>query len=91
MARAHYMTGETMTVQTVKLAGKKFVIVAEKDYRDLKAKAALAANGATHGRSKTRRLTAQDRGDIAEARRRLADPNDKEIPYELVRKQLGLA
>ena len=80
-----------MTVQTVKLAGKKFVIVAEKDYRDLKAQAALAANGARNGRSKTRRLTAQDRGDIAEARRRLADPNDKEIPYEVARKQLGLA
>ena len=80
-----------MTVQTVKLAGKKFVIVAEKDYRDLKAQAALAANGAAHGRSKTRRLTAQDRGDIAQARRRLADPEEKPIPYEQVRKELGLA
>jgi hypothetical protein len=80
-----------MTVQTVKLAGKKFVIVAEKDYRDLKAQAALAANGAANGWSKTRRLTAQDRGDIAEARRRLADPDEKPIPYEQVRKELGLA
>jgi hypothetical protein len=85
--RVHYMSGETMTVQTVKLAGKKFVIVAEKDYRDLKAQAAQGRNG----RSNARRLTAQDRGDIAEAQRRLADPKDKEIPYEMARKQMGLA
>jgi hypothetical protein len=76
-----------MTVQTVKLAGKKFVIVAEKDYRDLKARAALAANGTANGRTKTRRLTAQDRGDIAEARRREHEPS---VPLEAVRKRLGL-
>jgi hypothetical protein len=76
-----------MTVQTVKLAGRKFVIVAEEDYRDLKAQAALAANGARNGRSKTRRVTAQDRGDIAEARRREHEPS---VPLEAVRKRLGM-
>jgi hypothetical protein len=69
-----------MTVQTVKLAGEKFVIVAEKDYRNLKAQAAQVRPV-----RKSRRLTAQDRGDIAEARRRLADPNEKPIPYEQLR------
>ena len=77
-----------MTVQTVKLAGRKFVIVAEKDYRDLKARAAQAANGTATGRSKTRRLTAQDRGDIAEAKRRANEPAR---PYAELRKELGLA
>ena len=75
-----------MTVQTVKLGRERFVLLKEKDYRQLKAKA-LGAKPAV----KRRRLTAQDRGDIAEARRRLADPNEKPIPYEQVRKELGLA
>jgi len=75
-----------MTIQTVKLAGKKFVIVAEKDYRSLKAHAAQARPV-----RKPTRLTAQDRGDIAEARGRLADPTERPIPYEVVRHELGLA
>jgi hypothetical protein len=70
-----------MTVQTVKLGGRKFVILAEKDFRDLKAKAAQATP------SKGRRLTAQDRGDIAEAKRREHEPS---IPLDVVRKRLGL-
>ncbi len=70
-----------MTVQTVKLAGERFVILKEKDYRDLKAKA-----DARPAR-KTRRLTAQDKGDIAEARRREGEPAR---PYSELRKELGL-
>jgi hypothetical protein len=31
-----------------------------------------------------------DRLDVAEAERRLADPNDATIPYEQVRRELGL-
>jgi hypothetical protein len=83
---AEEKTGEKMTVQTVKLAGKKFVIVAEKDYRNLKAQAAQARPV-----RRPKRLTARDRGDIAEARRRLADPTERPIPYEVVRHELGLA
>lgn len=71
-----------MTVQTVKLGNQKFVIVPEKQYRDLEAKAAQARPA-----SKARRLTAQDKGDIAESRRRMAEPS---IPLEAVRKRLGL-
>jgi hypothetical protein len=45
-----------MTIQTVKLAGKRFVILAESDYRRLQRKAEA--------------LDAQESGDIAEAKRR---------------------
>jgi hypothetical protein len=76
-----------MTVQTVKLGRERFVRLREKDYRQLKAKANGAkAQGAKTG-SKRRRLTAQDRGDIAEAKRREHEPS---IPLEVVRKRLGL-
>ena len=33
----------------------------------------------------------EDRADVQEAERRLADPNDKAIPYEQVRQELGLS
>lgn len=79
-----------MTVQTVKLGRERFVLLREKDYRQLKAKANGAKAQGAKPVSKRRRLTAQDRGDIAEAKRRLADSADKEIPYEEARKQLGL-
>jgi hypothetical protein len=73
-----------MTVQTLKLGRERFVILREKDYRQLK-----AAQPRPSG--KARRLTARDKGDIAEAKRRLADPKEVPIPYEQVRKELGLA
>lgn len=73
-----------MTVQTVKLAGERFVILKEKDYRDLKAKAAARPV------RKSRRLTAQDKGDVAEAKRRMSDPTDKPIPWEQAKQELGL-
>jgi hypothetical protein len=76
-----------MTVQTVKLGRERFVLLKEKDYRQLKAKA-----DRQNGAKRARRLTAQDRADIAEARRRLNDPHDRVIPYDdKARKQLGLA
>jgi PHD/YefM family antitoxin component YafN of YafNO toxin-antitoxin module len=71
-----------MTVQTVKLGRERFVLLREKDYRQLKAK---ADRQESPGRS--RRLTAQDRGDIAEARRRR---NESAHPYSELRKELGL-
>ena len=33
----------------------------------------------------------EDRADVQEAARRLADANDKAIPYEQIRQELGLA
>ena len=45
-----------MTVQTVKLGNKRFVIVPEKDFRRLQVRA--------------EEISTQDRGDVAEAKRR---------------------
>lgn len=62
-----------MTVQTLTLGKRKFVVDPEKDYRRLKAKA--------------EEISAQDKGDIAEAGRREHEPS---VPLEAVRKRLGL-
>lgn len=62
-----------MTVQTVKLAGKRFVIVPEKDFRRL--------------RKLAQEISVQDKGDIAEAKRREREPS---VSLEAVRKRLGL-
>ena len=78
-------TVKRVTVQTLKLRGQRYVLLREKDFNALKIKARTGKPG------KGRRLTAQERGDVAEALRRLSDPNDREIPYEQARKRLGLA
>ena len=62
-----------MTMQTVKLGGKRFVIVAERDFRKLQAQA--------------EQISEQDKGDIAEAKRREREPS---IPLADVRKRVGL-
>ena len=62
-----------MTVQTVKLVGKRFVIVPEKDFRRLQAQ--------------VEKISAQDKGDIAEAKRR---EQELSVSLEAVRKRLGL-
>jgi hypothetical protein len=71
-----------MTVQTLKLGRERFVVLKEKDYRDLKAKASARPVGTK------RRLSPQDKGDIAEAARRRAEPAR---PYTELRKDLGLS
>jgi hypothetical protein len=50
-----------MTVQTIKLGGKRFVIVPEKDFRKLQ--------------SDAESIRKQDNGDITEARRREKEPS----------------
>jgi hypothetical protein len=62
-----------MIAQTVRLGGRRFVILPEKDFRRLQAK----AEG----------ISIQDRGDVAEAKRR---EGEKSIPLDAVRKRLGL-
>lgn len=62
-----------MTVQTLVLGKRKFVVVPEKDFRRLQAKA--------------EEISSQDKGDIAEAKRRQYEPA---IPLATVRKRLGL-
>jgi hypothetical protein len=63
-----------MTVQTVKLAGKSFVIVPEKDFRRLQQRA--------------EKNTEQDKGDVAESRRRMKERGGKQLSE--VRRHLGL-
>ncbi len=76
-----------MTVQTLKLGGRDYVIVPKKVFQNLQER----AKGTPQTARKARRLSAQDQGDIAEATRRLSDPGDKAVPYEEARKRLKLA
>lgn len=62
-----------MTIQTLTLGKRKFVVIPEKDFRRLQAKA--------------EEISVQDKGDIAEAKRREREPS---IPLAAVRKRLGL-
>ena len=62
-----------MTVQTLTLGKRKFVVVPEKHYRRLQAKA--------------EEISVQDKGDIAEAKRREHEPS---VSLAAVRKRLGL-
>ena len=71
-----------MTVQTLKLAGRKFVIMSEKDYRALRRRGVKP--------TKRTRQNEVDRADLAIAMKRLNDPDEKAIPYQQVRKELGL-
>ena len=71
-----------MSIQTITLAGRRFVILPESDYRKL-AKTVASKNG----KPARTRLSAQDRGDIAEAKRRANEPAR---PYAQLRKSLGL-
>jgi len=62
-----------MTVQTLRMGGTKFVVIPEREFRRLQKKAG--------------ELSAQEKGDIAEAKRRKHEPS---VPLESVRKRLGL-
>ena len=64
-----------MAVQTLKLGRREFVLIPKKDYTRLQRRAG--------------ELTAQDLGDIAESKRRLAAPG-RSIPLSETRKRLGL-
>jgi hypothetical protein len=75
-----------MTATPLTLAGKKFVIMSERDYVALtkdRTKPKLAART-----RKPHAMTKQDRGDVAEAKRILSDPNEKFVPWEEFRKSL---
>jgi hypothetical protein len=70
-----------MAVDTLILKGKKYALVPWADYQKqqgAKRKAASASRS---------RLTRQDRGDIAEAKRQLAM---KTVDYRSIRAELGL-
>jgi hypothetical protein len=73
-----------VTPATLSLGGKKFVVIPQAEYRQLKAKAA----GAKKTNRAKRRPSRQERGDVAESLRRLAD--DERIPLDVVVRRLGL-
>ncbi len=52
-----------MVIQNIRLGGKRFVIVEEKQYRHLMQEL-----------KKIRTMSAQDWGDVAESKRRLTEP-----------------
>jgi PHD/YefM family antitoxin component YafN of YafNO toxin-antitoxin module len=62
-----------MPAQTLRLLGKQFVLIPKSEYDRMQAELA--------------RQKAQDRGDVAEARRRSKEPS---VALERVRKRLGL-
>jgi len=72
-----------MAIQTLKLAGKRFVVIPEGEYQKLTAQAA-SRNGS---RRKPRRMTRQDRGDVAEAARR---GRERSIPLSALKAELNL-
>lgn len=62
-----------MTIQTLILGKRKFVVIPEKDFRRLQ--------------SRAEEISTQDKGDVAEAKRRDREPS---VPLRAVRKRLGL-
>ena len=62
-----------MTIQTLILGKRKFVVIPEADFRRLQ--------------SKAEQVSTQDKGDIAEAKRREREPS---VPLHAVRNRLGL-
>jgi len=61
-----------MAIQTLKISGKQFVVIPKRDYDRM--------------RQQLKNQAAQDRGDVAEAKRRTKEPS---IPLEEVRKRIG--
>ena len=68
--------GKHMTLSTLKIGSREFVVVVRKDFEHLRRKADL--------------LTNQDASDLAESLRRLNDPNEKRVPWKQVKKRAGL-
>jgi len=76
-----------MATQTLILGGKRYVVLPEKEYRALRERS-KRSNGSP--RRAAHRMTEQDWGDVAEAKRRLANPNRKLIPLSKLKRELGL-
>ena len=70
-----------MAAQTLKISGKKFVLIPESEYRRLISSTSRAVEP---------KLTVEDAEDIAICLKRMADPREKSIPWEQVKKELGL-
>lgn len=66
-----------MTLSTLKIGRREYVVVPRRDFERIQRKAQL--------------LSDQDAADIAESLRRLNDPKEKRVPWEQVKKHAGLA
>ena len=83
-----------MAVTTLKIAGRKYVLMPESEFikktaaKNGAAKTQATRNGLFRDAPLVKRLTRQDRGDIAESLRSLKDP--RRIPAEEVFRKLGL-
>jgi len=73
-----------MAAATLKLGKQKYVVIPEGEYRQLKAKATRNAQTS----KARRRPNRQERGDVAEAMRRLAEPGG--TPAAEVFRKLGV-
>lgn len=62
-----------MAATKLTLGGKRFVVLPESEYQRLKAGDTRKGKSTPRAVSRGRAVTAQDRGDIAESKRRLAD------------------
>lgn len=87
-----------MPAKTLTLGGKRFVILPEAEYKLLRSRAGETAskrNGhprvSSHptAKKKAYRMTAQDRGDVAESIRRLKEPGES-IPWSRIKAERGL-
>jgi hypothetical protein len=81
-----------MAAQSLTLAGKKFVILPKSEYDKLRGRAIIAktARKTTSKSRRGERMTAQDRGDVAEAKRRLANPTGPAISLNDLKRELGI-
>jgi hypothetical protein len=66
-----------MTVSTLKIGKREFVVVPRRDFERIQRKAQM--------------LSDEDAAEVAEALRRLNDPKETRIPWEQVKKRAGLA
>lgn len=69
-----------MAVPTVTVNGERFVLIPEREYRELRKRNAPTA--------RPKRQSAEDAADIAEIERIKADPTQKPIPWAEAKKRL---
>lgn len=72
-----------MATQTLKLAGKEYVVVPKREFAELTRKANAHKSTSSH------RMTPQDTGDVAKVKL-LASKNEKTISLSQLRRELGL-
>jgi predicted protein tyrosine phosphatase len=68
-----------MTVGTLKIDGRKFRIISEDEYKAIRASMRLQ-----------QRQAREDTAELAQAQRRIKDPNRKVVPLARLKAELGL-